>query len=235
MSTFDAPPGAEEEEAPRPIGVPEGYIANRGAQPVGYGDTLPSNPEPIPTAPRYREGNEYDRAGDGPERIARLQAEMEKAGLLNPPGYRKGVWDDATRDAYTELLSAGNRSGKTWQDVLVEFQSNPPTGKSKERLPLVTELTNPDELRRTAKAVIANTLGKADPALIERFVSTYQAAEAANQRSQYDMAETGGTIVSPASPIAAAEALARKADPVQAEAYGTYQRAREFFDLLGGD
>lgn len=230
-------PGADPERPP-PIGVPEDY-RTPGRRKLGSG--WGSISVPVSRGPRYFEGDEWVPGSLGSEEIARLQREMAGAGLLT--GYRLGVWDAASREAYRDLLSMANSSGMSRQAMLRRLKDSPLVEEGKPpRKPLTHVLSNPDELRavyqKAAQAIIGRRI---DPAEAEAFVAAIHGGERAFQRQRYELdpemgGTGGGTVFEPTTSeqgtLTAAEAALRRDHPEEAyaEDFGEYGRA--FLKLL---
>src|SRR5262245_31727564 len=112
-----------------PLGVTDDYeaphtpVQDTGTQ-YRIGDTIPQKP-------RYFEGDEWKPAAMSPEGIAYEQRRLLNAGFLSPTdGIRLGFWDDATRKAYKEALSAANASGLDYDHLLIQASKAVPVGGS---------------------------------------------------------------------------------------------------------
>lgn len=220
-----------------PIGVPEGYTA--GKQPtVGYGDTLPENPEGQGLrSPRYFEGAELRPANWTPDQIADLQKKMAEAGLLKGK-FRLGYWDGASQKAYTALLSYANQSGRTATASLDELRTHPEQGDDGEgRPPLATKTTSPDDLRNTFRDVTRKLTGFQLPdEELAKYISAYNQVELERQRQEYAITDPegqGGNVVTIPDPSAYIEERMRKERPVDVGSHEIASRANEFYDLLG--
>lgn len=230
--------GGRPADAPKPLGVPEDYYVERTATravPKGMRGGLTPKSYTVPTVvtPRYFAGHELGPGSLPAEEIARLQRAMAAAGILKG-SYRIGVWDDQSIGAYRSLLEFANVAGVDEREALRRYseapESDPDAGA--DRAPLVVRTPNPEDLRAIFKRAAASELGKADPEMLERMVSSYTGVVTDYQKQAYAAAPTGGTIQEPPSADVYAAEQARTKNPAQAEAYGMYGRAREFFDLL---
>lgn len=173
------------------------------------------------------------------------------AGGFYPPGAKRenltpGLPDPYTEKAWENLIDRAAKykaAGKdmTIWEVLEEGEGiMGPGGADRAgadgRQPHVTELTNPEDLKYYAQKVAVSTLGRAlKPDEVSRFVSSFQGAQATAQTQAYNLAgASGGTVVSPASPAAAAEAFARQAAPVEASAHDQVKVFDVVSKMLGG-
>lgn len=228
-----APPPAPGTTGPNPIGVPEGYTVpgRRAPIPFGAGQFGPSTYQRPPIAPRYFDGDEWQPASLSAEDRARLQRAMVDAGVITKgTKFRLGIWDDASRGAYADLLAFANGAGLDAKAALAEYARMKTLYDEEERAerqPLTVRLTNPDDLRGTFETVARRRIGrKLRPDESERFVKAYQAEEGAVQQRAYDLDETGGTVTDVANPQAfLAARLARE--------YGVEMGAVEIGDQLG--
>jgi len=117
--------GTSERDRPKPLGVPEGYMApyTRGPEPQGTADSAAQRakaglgPGTIgKRGPSYFDGDQYRPASLDPASIGKLQASLAAAGLLED--FRYGVWDEASQDAYASLLGEANASGLSAEAAL---------------------------------------------------------------------------------------------------------------------
>jgi hypothetical protein len=127
----------------QPLGVPPGYEATvprallGGYYPHGYSYKThrygPGAREAahrlVRVGPRYFEGDDWKPAMRPPEEIATEQRKLLAAGFLTPgDGVRLGFWDEPTRRAYAEALSAANASGLDYDATLVTARHAVPLG-----------------------------------------------------------------------------------------------------------
>lgn len=225
-----APPEAPGTTGPKPIGVPEGYTVDRtttttferGGPRLGAVTTT--------TAPRYFDGDEWQPASLAAEDRARLQRAMVDAGVISKgTKFRLGIWDDASRGAYADLLAFANGAGMDAKAALAEYARMRQYDEDEvaSRQPLTVRLSNPEDLRGTFETVARRRIGrKLRPDESERFVKAYQAEEAAVQRQDYAMDETGGTLTDAPDPQ---EFLAARL----AKEYGVEMGAAEIGNQLG--
>lgn len=94
-----------------PIGVPPGWLAQRGGPRADAGNLLG-------TGPRYFDGDEHEPARWDDPQVQSLQQRLVGAGLLKP-GFRPGFYDKKTRSAYKTLLGYANQEGMAWDEWLV--------------------------------------------------------------------------------------------------------------------
>ena len=139
LAIIAAGPGGAAPSAASPIGVPGNYVALPQAEPAGPG-AIPrgqpgwmltwDNGQPSPQPPRYFEGDQFTPSGLPTERIAELQAMMAAAGVISAREIREGVWDDASTQAYTQVLAYANQWGVADTQVLAtlsaQLDENPP-------------------------------------------------------------------------------------------------------------
>jgi hypothetical protein len=127
----------------QPLGVPPGYEASvprallGGYYPHGYSykthrygpGALEAAHRVVTVAPRYFQGDEWKPASASPEAIAAEQRKLLAAGFLSPgDGIRLGFWDQPTRTAYAEVLSAANASGLDYDATLTAARHAVPLG-----------------------------------------------------------------------------------------------------------
>lgn len=186
--------------------------------------------------PTFFEGDEIAPASWGPARIADLQRALAAAGLIKLSDVQLGYWDQATQDAYKEVLIHANRAGIT--NVMAAFGDLMATrqqyGAPSQNLPVT--VTNPDDLKKAFRQAMVDQVGHVrDAGQIDRMVQAYQQTERDYQQQQYaaQQAGTGGTLTAPASPAAFAEAEAVRTDKPGVEANTFRQLATDFFNMIG--
>lgn len=230
------PPGDATSTGPRPIGVPEGYLApgGRGRVPFkGFG--VPGTYQRPPVGPRYFEGDDWLPATLSLEERAQLQQAMLSAGVYDKNDVvRFGLWDATSRKAYRSVLELANGSGLSVGDALRSWsRAAPAEEETSTRAPLVTRVSNPKDLARLADSVARKVIGrKADPATVARLTAEFQAAQAGEQRQAYNMAETGGQITEAQDPQSYMAERIRAEYGVEAGAHDLAEQGNEFFDLL---
>jgi len=86
------------------------------------------------------------------------------------------------------------------------------------RAPLVTQTTDPEELKLVFRKAVIDTLGQGwDQGKIDQMVRSYNDLETKQQRAAYDAELTGGNVVSVPSPEAFITAQATEQDPAAAQ------------------
>jgi hypothetical protein len=264
--TSDMPPPAapKQQQVANPIGVPY-YITDpsTGAPAVGpdnqrlrWGAQVPglTNPHPGRTwadtlttqyqLPRYFDGDQWLPAQLPPDQLANLQKKMVSAGLLKSGEAQLGIWDTNSMNAYTKLLAYANASGYDAQTALDRWDSShTATGdQGTPRQPLVTKLSNPDDLKAVFRKAGIETLGigfSSDQ--IDQMVNSYQQQERETQQQQYAMTGygsstepgPGGEITAPPSPDAYAVTQARQQDPGLAQEHDALGMVNQFQNMVG--
>lgn len=223
--------------APKPIGVPNDYLApgGRARAPFAGNWGAPKTYQRGPVGPRYYEGDDYLPATLSLEERAQLQRAMLAAGVYDRNDeVRFGLWDATSRKAYRSVLELANGSGLSVGDALRSWQRAAPAGEeTSTRAPLVTRVSNPKDLARLADSVARKVIGrKADPAVVARFAAQFQAAQAAEQTAAYNAAGTGGQIVEAQDPQAFMADKIRAEYGVEASTQDLVGTTNEFFDLL---
>lgn len=145
--------------------VPETYTGFTGQQLRGQAD----RPQLTNVPPRYFDGDEDMIATFSREQIADIQGKMKKAGILGK--YRVGVADDATVDAFKEVLAQANRELSNWDVGLKVLQQGAVGGGGG----LPYRVSSPDDLRTVVQDSSRVVLGRvADPEFTNRVVKAYQ-------------------------------------------------------------
>jgi hypothetical protein len=218
-----------------PLGVPEDFQGPRRSGPINPSTGQRGNY-------KFREGDEFTIARMPSEQRAKYQKLMEQAGLLAPGSYRLGDVDNVTLEAWAMVLGYANQNDwVSWDEALMHLIQGAeeggfdPTGEG-ERPPLVTRLSNPDELKALADDVARNSVYGRELTEDEkaRFVQSYQQMEADSQAQVYGMDETGGTFTGIASPEVAIESRLRAERPDEAFAHDWADRYESFLNLLAG-
>lgn len=125
-------------------------------------------------------------------------------------------------------MKALEMAGRSKPVGVIEEVDGPP--------PLVTVLSNPDELKKVMQAGARSVLGrKVSDADLEAFVSSIQGQEAAQQKSDYGMQvnEQGGTVTKLADPRVQAEVAAREIDPLKADSRKVVGKFDALVGMLG--
>ncbi|MDP9389132.1 MAG: hypothetical protein M3Q48_14735 [Actinomycetota bacterium] len=229
------PPADADAKAPRPIGVPPGYVAPGQRVPVPRQRTFgPSRYQTPPVEPRYHEGHDYLPATLSVEDRAALQRAMLAAGVYDRNDrVRIGLWDDTSRQAYRRVLELANASGMDVGGALNAWARMPPAEDTVMRKPLTVRVANPADLRQVMRTASRRTMGRyASDEETEAFVSAFQAAQAQAQRAEYALDETGGVVTAPPDPATFAEQRIRELYPAEAFAADLADTGAEFFDLL---
>jgi hypothetical protein len=152
----------------------------------------------------------------GPEGIFTIQQALYNAGWLDRIE-QPGQWTEASRTAFTELLTLANQQGSDWRDILQqsldahamgipdEFGGGIGTGSGGGRggglQPLSIQLPNEDDVRRTVEQNVRDTINidlgdEAYQHLTDQYMGLYrdvQLRQAEAQRTAL-MAQEGGTI-----------------------------------------
>lgn len=232
------PPPPPDTNAPKPLGVPDGYLVERttttnferGGPRLGAVTT--SQP------PRYFDGHEFLPASFSPEKIAMLQRELATAGLIGPKTkFRVGLWDETTRNAYKNLLEYANAAGLDERAAIKRYaqaQLLDPSGEEgPTRAPLTIKKSNPTDLYAIADVAARSKLGrKLTDKEKAAMASAFQAQEVAEQTTDYNQAETGGTsVAAPNAQAFMAERIAREYS-VEAGAHDLAGQFGEFGELL---
>lgn len=232
------PPPPDKAKSRKPLGVPEGYTAER----VEYVDNPdqfgPGEPLAITrqAQPRYFDGAEFVPARLGPEKIARIQSVLAQVGLIGPKtAFRLGVWDETSRNAYKNLLEFANSYGVDESEALdlysqsVAVRGDGATAGVGGGLPR-TKLSNPEDLAAVVDTVARARIGrKVDDGFTQRFISAYQQAEQAEAAAA--MGEGGTYTGAPDARVMAENMLETEYadDAAQMDALET---GNEFFQLL---
>lgn len=177
--------------------------------------------------PRY-----YERDADllsrfTRDQIADIQAKLNKSGLLGSK-YRLGVVDQATRNAWIDLLGEANRSNVDWNTALKTAAATPIGGKTASLPPKVS---NPEDIKQIVNQVSAKILGRsADPMIVDRIVKQFQASQV---QTQTGLPVTGGRRIEPMDLQTRAEQTIRKMAGPEAEALRFAEFAQRALGFAG--
>jgi len=177
--------------------------------------------------PRY-----YERDADllsrfTRDQIADIQAKLKQSGLLGN-NYRLGVVDQATRNAWIDLLGEANRSNVDWNTALKTAAATPIGG---ETAALPPKVSNPEDIKQIVNQVSAKILGRsADPMIVDRIVKQFQASQV---QTQTGLPVTGGRRVEPMDLQTRAEQTIRKMAGPEAEALRFAEFAQRALGFAG--
>lgn len=134
-----------------------------------------------PIDPRYFEGDEDLLNGLSRTDVMTIQTGMKQAGILGK--FRLGVVDEATSNAFKEVLGQANKVGGDYmQGLKVLQQAGPASGNGIGGSGLAARVSNPDDLGKVIDNSAGLVLGrKVDPAMKQRLVQAYQMLERQNQ------------------------------------------------------
>lgn len=164
---------------------------------------------------RYFDGDEWRPASLGPAGVGSLQEMMAAAGILTDD-FRYGVWDEASRNAYKNVLAEANGMGLTADQIIRlrgQSATMPGAGGSGsgsggggswqfdengnpvfvpeqyQAPPLELRTSNKDDLRRVFREAIIEQMGEGwSKAQIDELVDAYNWEEIRVQKDAYDQA-----------------------------------------------
>lgn len=237
-------PDDDEEETDRdaPIGVGRDYTVERPTSRGGMSADAAEQYDPITSVkPRYWKGDEWSTPrGLSSEDRAALQLLMKQLGFIDPKArIVLGEWDQKSATAFKNVLAWANVNGTDWTVALSAMAKSaeqyPPD--IEERAPLVSRVSNPDELKAALRETLKAKLGTGDAvdeAGLDRMVAAYQQKEKAFQQQAYNADETGGTIVEPPSFDTFADVKAKAADPTAYDSRKVVEAAEVVKQMLAG-
>ena len=183
--------------------------------------------------PRYYEDSADLINSFGYEKIAEIQNKLVKAGLLGNK-YALGRVDNATRNAWIDLLEQANRipepGGKTsvdWNTALNIATTSPPGGTGK----LPPKVSNPADILKVARQVSRNVLGREDDTILNDIVQAFQRSQVREQTGQLRMKD-GMRVDAPGLEAFAERKIQQAAGP-EADAYKFAQFAENLFGMAG--
>lgn len=183
----------------------------------------------------------YDQYATDNEGFSKVQLQLAAAGFMGKnPNYTPGTPDDPTQASWSEVLKIAAASDKTPFEILdeaIERKGGMDAALKKANVAQKPDipLTHPDDIRQVAREMSRKTLGKGwNEKQLNAFVASYQAQEAAAGNIKQG---SGVTYTRPPSMEAAAEAEARRQNPVEAGATdwdNAAQMIMKAFSVLGG-
>lgn len=185
------------EISPRqPLGPPQGFFTDQKA----------ARPELAGFIP-YVNGDEWVPAFNlSPEDRDRLKARMNAAGLYGTSGYQSGTWTAADANAYQTVLESANGMGERDAEVVIDNLANESrkgTRVQGPRAPLVSRISNPDDIRAVIRQSAYDLTGsRLSDEEEQRLISMYQGSQQAESQGEYGAA--GGAPGSSATVIQAA-------------------------------
>ena len=169
----------------------------------------------------------------GYEKIAEIQNRLVKAGLLGNK-YALGRVDNATRNAWIDLLSQANRipapGGTTsvdWNTALNIATTNPPSGTGK----LPPKVSNPADILKVARQVSRNLLGREDDTILNDIVQAFQRSQVREQTGQLRMKD-GMRVDTPGLEAFAERKIQQAAGP-EAQAFNFARFAQSALGYAG--
>lgn len=257
LGDYDTP---EDEDAPKPIGVPADYTAPRvrtgryspqGAETAARMDRLPGTIGQ--QGPRYFDGDEFTPASLDPASIGEMQRNLARAGLLT--NFRYGVWDGNSAEAYRKLLENANAAGQTAEMMLARMVESPEidlTGGGGGRGGVLPQIatTNKEELRQVFRRAVIDTLGQGwSQEQIDELVNSYNFQEIRVQREAMEREQAAfeasmdpfgpqpepGVVEDMQSPESFLQSELERRDPVGVQmGRATEEFIPTFMDMLGG-
>lgn len=221
---FTPPPMTATGTARQPLGPPQGY----------YQEQALVNPALAGFTP-YVQGDEWVPAYNlTTEDRDRLKARMNQAGLYGSSGYQSGTWTTEDSNAYQIVLEAANGMGQRDPEVVINNIASEATKGPRvqgPRAPLVSKISNPDDIRAVIKdsafSLIGQRLSAADE---DRLVAMYQQREQSENQGAYGAAGDGGTVTGAPSMQAFAESQIETLRPSEV---GVHQHLAAFEKILG--
>lgn len=149
-----------------PFGLPPLPDMPGGEDAAGVG--VPPGWQPPNGGTLYTEDDLAAAAGMDSASIARLQRKLRGAGLLEPP-YRKGVFDQSTRQAYVAVLTRANSAGESVERAIdhhawATLREGPGAGldmpQRQEFVAPVFRPPDPAQLAQDVKALWQQRLGR---------------------------------------------------------------------------
>lgn len=186
-----------------------------------------------------------------PETVSAYQDRLWESGYFPPAVYKnpellqRGVYDQATQAAMTQLFKDGvmahdltlselmrNRKNQIDQAGGLEAWLGLADGDRQEE---TIEVTAPEDIRQTGEQAAREMLGRKDEGFAESLVGGYQAQEASFQQARIDdqAAGGGGQITSPPSLGAYAVEQLEAQQPTEVDSYATLGAFNELLRMLG--
>lgn len=154
--------------------------------------------------PQYVAGDEW-KPGSNPDFNYRrdLQYKLLQLNLFDSEAeFRVGEWGPETAAAYARALAAANSSFMTIEEWMEQAIANPAMAiKAKggsTRKPLTVVVTDPEDLKATARGVASTLFGrnvKLPDEFMQQMINDYQALQRERQIQNYNMEEVGGEMV----------------------------------------
>lgn len=249
------PPSSSSKDEKKAIGVPNDYTVpqqRHGREELGdvrFRRQPQSYTYDVP--PNYFDGDEFIPANWPSTNIWQVQQALAKVGLLTG-SFTRNTWDEASRNAYKELLGIANATGQTADRALSELLSTSggeaggrwtvdefgnvvQSGGGEAPPPLVTRTTDPTALRSTFRKAVIDMLGEGwSMEKINQMVAAYNQMEVGKQTEAYNMEIAGeaGTITDMQTPEAFIESQVLKKDPVGVQTEDALGFTQQFMDTV---
>ena len=197
-------------------------------------------PQTLRDRARYALGAELEPATWSPERIARLQRDLDEAGLLDMP-YQPGRWGTGDEiEAYERVLALANINSTTASDIISGYKANPAMAKDKPTFqPKQYMVPDLDSIEQTVRSEVQSTVGTANLSddvydeLAMRLSSHYRDMVTQRQqldRAEYDRAiaaEQGGDVPGQLDPVEEIDPLARFRSDLEERFAGSIRRGED--------
>lgn len=160
----------------------------------------------------------YDLDADAKDLYYSMDAERRQhlLEILDRKGVPTGTWQQDLR-AFQILLSESNSLGKTYEVTLRDIVEKVPDVEPDAPRVAPVRVTNPADIRKTAKAVWKSYVGREPNAEeMNQLISGFQGAQVGAQRGA--AAQSGGAVASAPSLTSYVEEAAYKIAPTEAKA-----------------
>lgn len=239
MAASSTPPKKKSTSEDPPLGVDEDYTITR-SKPIPPAATLegyyPGEQQyyEYQQQPTFFESDLNRPYSWSPNSIASLQSDLVAAGLLSAKGFSLGVYDAATRSAFSGVLTYANRSGLTSIDEAVAvFLKQPRGGASSGRRPFHAELPHPDDIKAVVDATVPNIIGRTlNDQEKQAVIAAYNSVVTGAQRAAYNADEAGGTVTDAPRMDTFVAQQARALHPDEAVATDRATAAQNFLKAL---
>lgn len=165
-----------------------------------------------------------------------MQAELVRAGFIDPGRVTPGLWGDAEREGLIQALRYSNQNGMTIDETLAVRKQFASTARAKINksnggsgaAPLI-RLSNPNDLREVADQVAQKQIGrKLRQDELDRFIASYNAEE------RRTGAGNSGTVVAGQAADTAVSTFAQENLAGEYEATNVVNTIDNFVSMLGG-
>lgn len=183
----------------------------------------------------YRDGDEWEPRNAGQSQIWEIQRAMIHAGLISRDSVTPGFWNQASANAYRDVLELANVYGVTREEALAIVRENPEIGQikkdAKRHKPAIS-VPNLDDLKLDVQRVAVQRIGHQ----IDDQLASELATQIQSQHREYRQnvnQQEGGTVEEPPDTTRAVSEMLRDRFSREADQMDALTAVQHFQSMLG--